>query len=201
MSGESTNDRPAVDRGNDVDREDRVDRVDRGICPLPAIGVVRSGHLTTEGTPVQAALNRAEHAVVELDSRYTEALSGLAGFDYAWLITWLGRSEDPTPPPLTQVPFLLRPQQRAMGILATRGPRRPNPLGLSLVRLVAVDPTRITFAGVDMVDGTPVIDIKPYVARFDLPPGDPRCGWFDEVETPEAVTPDELLARRPRSEG
>lgn len=146
---------------------------------------------------MQAALNRVEHAVVDLDPRYGEALAGLDGFDYAWLITWLGRSEDPNPPPLIQVPFLLRPEQRSMGILATRGPRRPNPIGLSLVRLVEIEGTRITFEGVDMLDGTPVIDIKPYVTRFDRPPGEPRSGWFDEVETPQAVTPEALLRRRP----
>lgn len=174
-----------------------VTLTDRGVCPLPALGVIRSARRSTEDTPVQAALNQAEHATVELDPRYVEALAGLSGFDHAWLITWLGRAEDPTPPPLTQVPFLLRPQQRSMGILATRGPRRPNPLGLSLVRLLGIEATTIRFAGVDMVDGTPVIDIKPYVTRFDRPPGEPRCGWFDDVETPEAVTPEELLLRRP----
>jgi tRNA (adenine37-N6)-methyltransferase len=63
-----------------------------------------------------------------------------------------------------------------MGILATRGPRRINPIGLSLVRLLGVDGASVRFAGVDFVDGTPVLDVKPYVARFDRPPGDVRCG-------------------------
>ena len=83
-----------------------------------------------------------------------------------------------------------------MGVFATRGPRRINPIGLSLVRLLAVDGREIRFAGVDMVDRTPVIDIKPYVARFDQPHADGqppvRCGWFDEVEIADRVTPAEL---------
>lgn len=174
-----------------------TDGADRGVCPLPVIGVVRSGRTATENTPVQAAMNPDERAVVELDPRYREGLAGLEGFDYAWLITWLGRPGDPVDPPLTQVPFLLRPRQESMGILATRGPRRPNPLGLSLVRLIGIEDATITFAGVDMVDGTPVVDVKPYVTRFDRPDGDPRSGWFDQVDTSAAVTPGELLNRVP----
>jgi tRNA-Thr(GGU) m(6)t(6)A37 methyltransferase TsaA len=168
---------------------------DLGRCPLPTIGVVRTGRTTTETTPVQSSLNEEELGVAEIDEQFREALAGRADFDYLWLITWLGCTGDPVPPPLTQVPFLLRPQRRSMGILATRGPRRPNPIGLSLVRLVRVDGTSISFQGVDMVDGTPLLDVKPYVARFDRPPGEPRSGWFDGVETPRSVTPEQLLGR------
>jgi tRNA (adenine37-N6)-methyltransferase len=73
------------------------------------------------------------------------------------LATWLAPPAEEWPEPaLRQVPFLLRAQPRELGILATRGPRRPNPLGLSLVRIVAIEGTTIRFAGVDMVDGTPL---------------------------------------------
>jgi hypothetical protein len=71
------------------------------------------------------------------------------------------------------MPFLLRPQQTTMGIFATRGPRRVNPIGLSLVELIEVSGQTIHFAGVDLLDGTPVLDIKPYVSRFDRPAGQP----------------------------
>lgn len=79
-----------------------------------------------------------------------------------------------------------------MGIFATRGPRRVNPIGLSLVRLTEVSGRVIGFAGVDLLDGTPVIDLKPYVTRFDRPEGEPRCGWFDTVEMREGVSPADL---------
>jgi len=92
-------------------------------------------------------------------------------------------------PPLKQVPYLLRSQQREMGIFATRGPRRINPIGLSLIQLLEVTPETVMFAGVDVVDGTPVIDLKPYVTRFDRPPGDPPCGWFDELDISDGSTP------------
>jgi tRNA-Thr(GGU) m(6)t(6)A37 methyltransferase TsaA len=163
-------------------------------CPLTVIGVVRSDRATPDTTPVQSSLNRHEEGSVEVAEPYVDGLTGLDGFDYLWLVTWLGRPDSAVSatPPMVQVPFLLRPQGRPMGVFATRGPRRVNPIGLSLVRLVAIDGAVIRFAGVDLVDGTPVVDIKPYVAQFDHPPGAPRSGWFDDVPMPEAVTPQDL---------
>ena len=76
-----------------------------------------------------------------------------------------------------------------MGVFASRTPRRPSPIGLSLVRLLGISGAVITFAGVDLLDGTPVLDLKPYVTQFDQPPGRPRCGWFDEVPLAEGATP------------
>lgn len=161
-------------------------------CPLDVIGVVRTARSDIETTPVQAALNRTERGTVEIFEPYVEGLSGLEGFDYAWLLTWLHRPGDTVAAALTQVPFLLRPQQRQMGVFATRGPRRVNPIGLSLVQLLGFSGAIVAFAGVDLLDGTPVIDLKPYVTRFDRPTGEPRCGWFDTVPLPEAVTPADL---------
>ncbi|HTA04460.1 MAG TPA: tRNA (N6-threonylcarbamoyladenosine(37)-N6)-methyltransferase TrmO [Streptosporangiaceae bacterium] len=160
---------------------------------LPVIGVVRTSHHELETTPIQAGLNRAEHGAIEIAERYRDGLDGLAGFDYAWLLAWLDRPRDPGgDAPLRQVPFLLRPQQRKMGIFATRGPRRVNPVGLSLIQLLEVTGEAVVFAGVDLLDGTPVIDLKPYVTRFDRPPGDPRCGWFDEITMADGTTPGQL---------
>ena len=156
---------------------------------LVAIGVVRSPRSEVAHTPVQSALNPDETGTVEIDPAYTDGLDGLAEFDYVWLLTWLDRSGRPLPPPMRQVPFLLRNQPREVGVFATRGPRRVNPIGLSLVKLVDVTGTDVRFSGVDVVDGTPVIDLKPYVSAFDRPPGVPRCGWFDGVETPMGATP------------
>jgi tRNA (adenine37-N6)-methyltransferase len=157
------------------------------------IGVVRTGRSTTERTPVQAALNRTEHGVVEIFEPYADGLSGLDGFDYAWLLTWLDRPDSPDPAvPMAQVPFLLRAEPRLIGIFATRGPRRVNPIGLSLVQILEVTGHRVRFAGVDLLDATPVIDLKPYVSRFDRPDGEPRCGWFDTVSLGDGITPADL---------
>jgi tRNA (adenine37-N6)-methyltransferase len=160
---------------------------------LTVIGVVRTSHHELETTPIQAGLNRTERGTIEIAEQYRDGLDGLTGFDYAWLLTWLHRPRDPDgDAPLRQVPFLLRPQQRRMGIFATRGPRRVNSLGLSLIQLFEVTGQAVVFAGVDLLDGTPVIDLKPYVTRFDRPPGNPRCGWFDEVSIADGTTPGQL---------
>jgi tRNA (Thr-GGU) A37 N-methylase len=76
-----------------------------------------------------------------------------------------------------------------------RGPRRPNPMGLSLVRLVAIDGATIRIAGVDTVDGTSLIDLEPYVVRLDGPSGEVRSGWFDAVTFDDRITPAALDRR------
>jgi tRNA-Thr(GGU) m(6)t(6)A37 methyltransferase TsaA len=162
--------------------------------PLAVIGVVRTKRTVPENTPIQSSLNRTEHGVIEIDATYRDGLDGLEGFSHAWLLSWLHRPQGggSRPAPLRQVPFLLRPQPREIGIFATRGPRRINPIGLSLIELVDVTPTGVHFAGVDLIDGTPVIDLKPYVSRFDLPERHPRCGWFDDVTIENEMTPADL---------
>jgi tRNA-Thr(GGU) m(6)t(6)A37 methyltransferase TsaA len=143
-------------------------------------------------------LNGGELARLEIDDRYVDGLDGLAGFDYVWLLTWLGsdspgsQSGEDADPPLRQVPFLLGSRPQEIGVFAMRGPRRVNPIGLSLVRVVELGPSWLRFAGVDVVDGTPVVDVKPYVARFDRPPGEVRSGWFDGVDLVERSTPESL---------
>lgn len=161
------------------------------------IGVVRTGHDDPATTPVQANLNHGEQGRVELSAGFGDGLWGLDGFDFAWLLTWLGPIGAPVPPvALRQVPFLLTAQQREIGLFAMRGPRRPNPIGLHLVRILEVTGTGFTFSGVDMVDGTPLLDLKPWAAPFDLPPGatapDLRNGWLDEADTSGPHTPRSL---------
>jgi len=154
---------------------------------VTSIGVVRSPYTVRDDTPLQSGLNSDVRAVVEVDPAYADALEGLDGFDYAWLLTWLDH-EAHASPAMRQVPSFLQREGREIGLFAMRGPRRINPVGLSLVRVVEVAPPNLTFAGVDLLDGTVVIDIKPYVTAFDAPPSTPRCGWFDEVDLPASAT-------------
>jgi tRNA (adenine37-N6)-methyltransferase len=162
--------------------------------PLQPIGNIRTRYARFDDTPVQAALNLEEHAVIELDPRYVDGLDGLGEFSHAWLVTWLGPTDPGVAdePELRQVPFLLQRIGKEVGIFAMRGPRRPNPIGLSLVRLLAVEPPVVTFAGVDMIDGTPLLDLKPYFQDADTPIGHVRCGWYDSVDLGGPVTPREL---------
>jgi tRNA-Thr(GGU) m(6)t(6)A37 methyltransferase TsaA len=174
-----------------------------GELELEVIGVVRTGRRHREHTPVQSALNRHEQGSIEIDPRFEAGLDGLSGFDYAWVLSWLGEgtAEADAAVSLRQSPFLLTGSDRLIGIFATRGPRRVNPIGLSLVELVSVQGCTIRFAGVDLVDGTPVVDLKPYVTRFDSPPDPARCGWFDDVELVDGSTPFSLRSTSGPSTG
>jgi len=163
---------------------------------LRPIGVIHTRYTSFDEVPVQAALNGGEEGVIDLDSRYAEGLDGLADFSHAWLLTWLGPTDGTAPAeaPLRQVPFLLARTQQHVGIFAMRGPRRPNAIGLSLVRVVEVEASRVRFAGVDVVDGTPLLDLKPYFQDADVPAGEVRCGWYETVDLGGPITPRDLGA-------
>jgi len=165
---------------------------------LTPIGVLRTARGTTSQTPVQAQANLAEEGLAVLDPEWEPGLAGLADFTHVWLVTWLHRSEPcpPTPDGLRQRPYL-RPEGPPMGVFAMRGPRRPAPIGLSLVEVVAVEGSGVRFRGVDVVDGTPLLDLKPFFPEADTPRGTVRSGWFDEIEVPEAATPASLRERLP----
>lgn len=159
------------------------------------IGVVRTGRTDRSMTPVQASANLAEEGRAVLDGQFSAGLDGLDAFTHLWLLTWLGIDADPDDgvPQLRQRPFL-RPHGPPVGIFAMRGPRRPVPIGLSLVEIVAVEANTVRFRGVDIVDGTPLLDLKPYFDGADQPRSPVRCGWFDDVGLPLGATPTTLRA-------
>lgn len=149
---------------------------------LQPIGVVRSPHEERHGTPRQAvlpadpALRPDERAVLELFPQVLSphAVDDLPGFDYVWVIAWLHlnhgwRNRVVVPGEHGEV---------KRGLLATRAPHRPNPIGLSAVRLLAVDGLRLHVERCDLLDGTPILDIKPYVPYADAFP-DAGAGWVD----------------------
>ena len=161
------------------------------------IGVIHTRHTDVGATPVQSALNPHDHGRAVLHREFVEGLVELDGFDYLWLLTWLApASSDRTTVEMCQTPYLMTTRRRRLGIFAMRGPRRPNPIGLHLVRLARLRDDGFDFAGVDMVDGTPLLDIKPWVAPLDLPDRQPlanvRNGWFDEADLTTAHTPNSL---------
>lgn len=136
------------------------------------IGVIRTPFVESEGTPIQPVYAREAEGTVELLPEYAEGTLDLDGFDRLWLLYCFDRAPAAR---LRVVPFR---DDRAHGVFATRSPCRPNPLGLSCVRLLAVEGCRLRVAGVDMLDGTPLLDLKPYVPQFDSFPG-ARAGWLD----------------------
>ena len=123
--------------------------------------------------PIQPRRGRDIEGTVEVHPEYEEALSDLGGFSHIILLYHLHRSEGYS---LKVVPFL---DTQRRGLFATRAPRRPNPIGLSVVRLDRIEGVTLHIRDIDMVDGSPLLDIKPYVQPFD--PGDElRLGWLDE---------------------
>jgi tRNA-Thr(GGU) m(6)t(6)A37 methyltransferase TsaA len=140
----------------------------------PFIRITPIGYVTTSYddlalTPPQPSESAQAIGQVVLNANFVDALLGLEQYPFLWLITWVHR--DATEPgPLQVVPRAKQATGEIQGVFASRSPRRPNSIGLSLVRQLGIDDNIITFAGVDMVDGTPVLDIKPWFADCDLPP-------------------------------
>jgi tRNA-Thr(GGU) m(6)t(6)A37 methyltransferase TsaA len=127
---------------------------------------------TREGVPADGTIELLEHVPVE-------ALRGLEGFDYVWVIYVFHMNEGWSP--LVRPP---RGPRTKRGVLATRAPHRPNPIGLSAVQLVGVEGRSLRVRALDLLDGTPVLDLKPYVPYADAFP-QARAGWVDEIEDDE----------------
>ena len=136
------------------------------------IGVVRSPFADPDGMPIQASGAGGARGTIEVDPALADGLAGLEGFSHLVLIYHLHRVRRPR---LVVTPFL---DTETHGIFATRSPARPNAIGLSTVRLLAVRGTTLEIADVDVLDGTPLLDLKPYVPAFDDRPG-ARIGWFE----------------------
>jgi tRNA-Thr(GGU) m(6)t(6)A37 methyltransferase TsaA len=138
---------------------------------LKAIGKVHSPFLQAAGTPIQSAMAQGVEGSVEVFPEFVPGLQDLEGFERLWLLYWFDRA---TPAQLAVKPFL---DQQEHGVFATRSPCRPNPIGLSCVRLVGIEGGRLRIMDVDILDGTPLVDIKPYVPQFDCFEGS-RAGWL-----------------------
>jgi tRNA-Thr(GGU) m(6)t(6)A37 methyltransferase TsaA len=161
--------------------EDAVPRP-RGPFSLTPIGWVSSPYQRRFGTPQQAsAIDSTSEATLELDPALIppESLRDLVGVERIWVLSWLDRSG--TWGPLVRPPRGARVRR---SLFATRSPDRPNPIGLSAVELLRVEGTTLHVRGIDLLDGTPVLDIKPYVPYADAFPTS-RAGWIDEIPTEE----------------
>ncbi|HDI11005.1 MAG TPA: tRNA (N6-threonylcarbamoyladenosine(37)-N6)-methyltransferase TrmO [Candidatus Acetothermia bacterium] len=151
-----------------------------------AIGVIHTPFREPAGTPIQPPAARGVEGWVEVFPEYVPGLAGLEGFSHVILIYHFHLSGPWRP--------LVRPymDKGEHGVFATRAPARPNPIGISVVRLLGVEGNVLRVCDVDIVDGTPLLDIKPYVPQFDAPePEDVRIGWLaGRVERLPAVRDD-----------
>lgn len=139
---------------------------------LKPIGVIRTPFAEPAGTPIQPCMAQGAEGSVIVFDEFAAGLQDLAGFERIWLIYWFHRAG---PPRLRVQPFL---DEQERGLFATRAPCRPNPIGISCVRLLAVEGHLLKIADVDIVDGTPLLDIKPYAPQFDCYPVR-RTGWLE----------------------
>ncbi len=138
------------------------------------IGWIHSPHHQAKGAPIQPSGAREVAGWVELQPRFIPALKDLDGFSHLILIYHFHRCRQYQP---EVRPFL---DQQTHGLFATRAPARPNPIGISVVRLRGIRENRLDILDVDILDGTPLLDLKPLVPRFDLPQGQVRTGWLDQ---------------------
>lgn len=141
---------------------------------LNPIGIIHSPFKELTGMPIQPAFARKTEGIVEIFEDYQDGLKDLDGFSHIMLLFHFHRSQGFR---MHVVPYM---DNQKRGLFATRAPRRPNPIGLSVVELLKVEDGKLHIRNVDMVDGTPLLDIKPYVPEFDLNVN-VRIGWIEEA--------------------
>ncbi|HOW72294.1 MAG TPA: tRNA (N6-threonylcarbamoyladenosine(37)-N6)-methyltransferase TrmO [Phycisphaerae bacterium] len=143
---------------------------------MQSIGVIHSPYTQATGTPIQFVYAEGTEGTVEICAPFVEGLADLEGFDRIWLLYWCHRSGSPR---MRVIPYR---DTREHGLFATRAPARPNPIGLSCVELVRIERHVLHIRNLDILDGTPLLDIKPYVPAFDSF-RTVRTGWLTKERT------------------
>ena len=150
--------------------------------PLRVIGQLRSCFREKFGTPRQPLLVPGATATLTIAREFLpeHSLAGLDRFSHVWLLSYFHLNTNKTIRPKIHPPRL---KGESIGLFASRSPHRPSPIGLSLARIVAVEGATVQLAGIDLVDGTPILDIKPYIPEWDsVPHATP--GWTKDATFP-----------------
>ena len=138
---------------------------------MKPIGIIHTPFTSLEDMPIQPKGAGEELGTIELEKQYTAGLADLDGFSHIYLLYQFHMAKRTA---LEVVPFM---DTNKRGVYATRSPLRPNHIGLSIVRLTNIKENIITVTGIDVLDGTPIFDIKPYIAAFDSV-AQSRSGWM-----------------------
>ena len=138
---------------------------------LKPIGIIYTQFKEPAGMPIQSSAAEGIRGRIELEEQYVPGLADLDGFSHIYLLYHLHLSESYS---LRVIPFL---DNRERGVFATRAPRRPNPIGLSVVKLNSISANILEIENVDIVDGTPLLDIKPYIPEMEST-DQYRIGWL-----------------------
>ncbi|MHA1410380.1 MAG: tRNA (N6-threonylcarbamoyladenosine(37)-N6)-methyltransferase TrmO [Candidatus Odinarchaeia archaeon] len=141
------------------------------IISFKPIGILRSSFNDNNRPPIQSRYGDGAYAVIEVFPEFVDGLKDLDGFSHIFLLYFFHRSGKYS---LTVKPYLDREEH---GVFATRAPSRPNPIGLSLVELVEVVENKLYVKDVDVYDGSPILDIKPYIPYFDIR-STTKIGWL-----------------------
>jgi tRNA-Thr(GGU) m(6)t(6)A37 methyltransferase TsaA len=137
------------------------------------IGVIHSQFKEPKGTPIQPSVAKGIGGTVEVFPEYAEGLKDVEGFSHIILVFHFHLARKSS---LKLKPYL---DNKNRGIFSTRAPGRPNPIGISVVRLIGIEETLLQILDVDIVDGTPLLDIKPYVPAFDVRET-VKIGWLEK---------------------
>lgn len=148
------------------------------------IGVVHSPFKEPKNVPIQAVASKETKGTIEIYPEYIEILRDLEGFSHIILLYHFHRIKDSS---LIVKPFL---DNKLHGVFATRSPARPNKIGISIVQLNGIENNILQIQDIDILDGTPLIDIKPYVPKFDCRKT-AKIGWFSDKISKLETTKDD----------
>jgi tRNA-Thr(GGU) m(6)t(6)A37 methyltransferase TsaA len=137
------------------------------------IGIIHSPFNKAEKAPIQPSRAKGIKGTIKLKNKFVDGLKDLDGFSHIILLYHFHLSDDYS---LSVVPYL---DNKSHGVFATRAPKRPNAIGLSVVRLLEVEKNVLFIENVDIVDETPLLDIKPYIREFENP-GELKIGWLTD---------------------
>jgi len=148
------------------------------------IGVIHSPFKEAKGTPIQPTGAKGIPGTIELFPQYAKGLKDVNGFSHIILIYHFHLSQGT---PLEAKPYM---DDETRGVFAMRGPNRPNPIGISVVRLTKIKGHTLHIQDVDIIDGTPLLDIKPYVPEFDIREVE-SIGWLEKNVRKLSTTKDD----------
>jgi tRNA-Thr(GGU) m(6)t(6)A37 methyltransferase TsaA len=146
---------------------------DKNMFGLKSIGIIHTPFRVLSDMPIQPSGAAGVKGTVKVFDEYRSGLKDLAGFSHIILLYYFNRSQGYD---LLVVPFM---DSEPRGLFATRAPKRPNPIGISVVKLESIEDSKLHIQNVDILDGTPLLDIKPYVPEFDAV-STVRTGWLEK---------------------
>ncbi|MFO8056247.1 MAG: tRNA (N6-threonylcarbamoyladenosine(37)-N6)-methyltransferase TrmO [bacterium] len=139
---------------------------------IGSIGIIHTPFASASEAPIQGPHQPASEGRIEVFAEFADGLDDLDGFDCAWVVWYCHRAGRPS---MKVVPYM---DTEERGLFATRAPARPNPIALSVVGIVRREENVLVVSGVDMLDGTPLLDLKPYIPGVDSRPSCQKDGWI-----------------------